>query len=147
VDLNFDIYNTNGASDQRSGSAYCVRKGNGKQLQHDLNNSILIDGKSHAEVADIFKRVKTFYSYDTTTTYSHFAVLCGCDSVVIPDPGVSEIEWREDPKDRYGIAYGLDNIESARMTAHLVKPMLMEYQKNSVKSVLSFIIEVNDFFK
>ena len=147
VDFNFDIYNTEGVTEQRTGSAYCIRKGNGKQLQHDLNNSVLIDGKSHAEIADIFKRVQTFYSYDTATTYSHLAVLCGCDSVVIPDPGVSETEWRSNIEDRYGIAYGFENIDTARMTAHLVKPMLVEINNDSVNSVLSFITEVNDYFK
>lgn len=147
ADLNFDIFNTNGASEQRTGSAFCIRKGKDKPVQHDLNNSILIDGKSHAEVADIFKRVETFYSYDTATTYSHFAVLCGCDSVVIPDQGVSETEWRPNIRDRYGIAYGHENIEKARLTAHLVKPMFMEIANSSENSVLNFISEVNDYFK
>lgn len=140
-------YNTNGISSSRNGTAYCLRKGRDKKIQHDLNNSILIDGKSHKEVSEIFKSVDTFISYDTYTAYSIFAVLCGCNSIVIPDDGVSKEEWYPNEMDRYGLAYGFDEIESAKLTAPLVKEHVEKEEENSVANVKNFINEVESYFE
>jgi len=101
-------------SPPREGTAYIVRKGAGKPLVHDVNGSIQIDGMSHAEISDVFRRVKTFISYDTYTFFSALAVVAGADSVVIPDAGVSVDEWMPDPEKRAGLAYGFDDLERAR---------------------------------
>jgi len=141
-----NYYNMDDVSYERKGTAYCLRKGRDKPIQHDLTDSILIDGLPHAEVAKIFKRVKTFISYDVYTAYSIFAVLCGCDSIVIPDEGVSEEEWFPDPKDRYGLSYGFDGVEKARKTAHLVREHVIQEERKSVDDVRSFIAEAEEFF-
>jgi hypothetical protein len=139
-------YNKNELAEKRKGSAYCLRKGIDKPIQHDLSDSILIDGKSNREVAAIFKSVKSFISYDTYTAYSIFAVLCGCDSIVIPDEGVTEEEWYSDPADRYGIAYGFAKLEESRKTAHLVKQHILEEEERSIKNASIFIKEASDYF-
>lgn len=141
-----EYYNMIGVASERHGIAYTIRKGAGKRMQHESTDSILIDGKSHAEVARIFKNVKTFISYDTYTAYSIFAVLCGCDSVVIPDEGVSQEVWYPNPEDRYGIAYGLENITQARMTSSLVLGRVVNEEAKSIKNVMSFIDEVENYF-
>jgi hypothetical protein len=140
-------YNTRSLPKNKTGTAYCLRKGIHKPIQHDIRNSILIDGKSHKEVASILKRVKTFISYDTYTAYSIFAVLCGCDSIVIPDEDVDEEEWYPDPADRSGLSYGFSKLDESRKTAHLVKQHVIDEEKKSVKNVMSFIEEVETFFK
>ncbi len=131
---------------ERSGSAYAIRKGRGKRIQHDLSDSLLIDGKPHQEVAAIFKRVKTFISYDPYTAYSWFAALCGCDSVVIPDEGVDAESWYPDPEDRYGLAYGFEGIEEAKNTRHLLYKRVLREESNSVANVAAFVSEVDTFF-
>ncbi len=141
-----ELYNMNNISKYRSGTAYCLRKGRDKPIQHDLENSILIDGKSHEEVSEIFKRVKTFISYDSYTAYSLFAVLCGCESIVIPDEGVSEEEWYPNPTDRYGLSYGFSNVERAKVTAHLVKVHVMNEHAKSVDNVKNALLEINEYF-
>ena len=141
-----EFYNTQGASPDRSGTAYCIRKGKGKPMQHDVEDSILIDGKSHKEVSEIFKKVKRFISYDTMTAYSIFAVLCGCESVVIPDKDVSIDQWYPDYRDRYGISYGFSNIEEAAMTKHLVKSRIMEEHERSIENVQSAFNEIDSHF-
>jgi hypothetical protein len=146
VDFNLDNYNLEGASQNREGTAYCIRKGRGRQLAHDLNNSIRIDGLSHADVARVFKSVKTFYCYDMETAFSQYAALCGCDSVVIPDPDITEEQWRLDARYRYGLAYGEENIEKARATAPLVRPFMQEMEQNSTQQVLNFMDEVYAHF-
>ncbi len=141
-----EYYNMIGVASERYGIAYTLRKGAGKRMQHDVADSILIDGKPHAEVARIFKSVKTFISYDTYTAYSIFAVLCGCDSVVIPDEGIDEEVWYPNPEDRYGIAYGLENIIQARMTSNLVFARVINEEGKSIKNVMGFIDEVENYF-
>jgi hypothetical protein len=140
-------YNSKSTRSERHGTAYSLRKTKNKPLQHDTENSILIDGKTHEEISRIFKSVKTFISYDPYTAYSIFAVLCGCDSVVIPDEGVDENEWYPDPSDRYGIAYGFARLEESRKTAHLVKDHVIAEEKRSVKNVQSCVDEIEAFFK
>ena len=141
-----DLYNEDGVAARRSGTAYCLRKGKGKEIVHDLHDSILIDDLSHAEVAKIFKRVKRFVSYDTLTAYSIFAVLCGCESVVVPDEGVSKEQWYPDPKDRYGISYGFDELAEAATTANLVTEHVVNEERQCVESVRRFVHELERFF-
>lgn len=139
-------YNLDDVSLDRKGTAYCLRKGKLKPIQHDLNGSVLIDGKSNAEIASIFKRVKTFISYDTCTAYSRFAVLCGCESIIVPDQGVTKEQLRPNPADRYGLAYGFSNVEAARETAHLVKEHFLSEERKSTENVKDAVIEINEYF-
>ena len=142
-----EFYNTKNVSSQRSGTAYCIRKGKNKPIEHHLKDSYLIDDKSHKEVSEIFKKVKTFISYDTLTAYSVFAVLCGCQSVVIPDPGVTIDEWYPDPADRHGISYGFSNMEEAAATKHLVEPRVLKEHDEAIETVKVAFKEVDSYFK
>ena len=142
-----EFYNTENLSSERSGTAYLLYKGKGKAIQHNLEDSILIDGKSHKEVSEIFKKVKTFISYDTMTAYSIFAVLCGCESIVIPDEGVSIDDWYPDYEDRYGISYGLSNLEEAAATKHLVEPRVIKEHERSKENVRKAFNEVDSYFE
>jgi len=142
-----EYYNDKDVSDFREGTAYCIRKGRGKTVAHDLTDSILIDGKSHAEVAKIFKKAKTFISYDPYTAYSIFAVLCGCESIVIPDDGISIDEWYPNIEDRYGISYGFNDFENARKTAHLVKMRVLDEEKKSIDNAKAFAEMAIKFFR
>ena len=130
----------------RSGSAYCIRKGKGRAIEHDLSNSVLIDGKSNAEIAEIFHRVQTFYCYDPNTLYSNLAALCGCDSVVIPVPGMTMEQWRPLVADRAGIAYGMGDLERARRTRGEVLARMQERDRDSLDAVKRFLREVSAHF-
>jgi hypothetical protein len=142
----FHLYNKNDVEVQRSGTAYCIRKGINKKISHDLTDSILIDGLKHEEISKIFKRVKTFISYDPHTTFSYFAALCGCDSIVIPDEGITEEDWVPNEEDRYGVAYGFESIDKARQTANLVFDRFKKFEESSESSVISFLRETDKFF-
>nr|WP_294841044.1 hypothetical protein [uncultured Methylotenera sp.] len=143
------IYNLQGALpyESRVGSAYCLRKGKHKKIVHDLSDSVLIDDKSHIEIAQIFKRVKCFYSYDTYTNYSQFAALCGADSIIIPDSGVSENEWHPNIENRYGLAYGVENLAFARSTKDKVLNSVLKTQNDELNMVRRFVEDVSVFFK
>ncbi len=141
-------YNMENTSFLREGTAYCLRKGKHKKNQHDLEDSILIDDKSHKEVSKIFKKIDTFISYDTYTAYSIFAVLCGCKSIVVPDDNITKEEWYPNDNDRNGIAYGFNNkeIEHATNTAKLVQSHIIEEEKKNINNIENFIIEVEQYF-
>lgn len=145
---NLSYYTEEGALpyDQRTGIAYCLRKGRDKPRVHDHAGAILIDGLSHSEIAEIFKRVKTFISYDTKTAYSVFAAMCGADSVVIPDLGVSLEMWEPQERYRYGLSYGFENLEWARKTRPLMIASMKDDVAKTVERIHSFVTEVNGFF-
>lgn len=140
------LYNLKDTALRRSGIAYCIYKGKGRKIDSSLKDAILIDGKSHTEIAKIFKEVTLFISYDLHTAYSTFAVLCGCTSVVIPEEGLSEERWRPDPTTRYGIAYGLDKINQASKTSCFALEHILQEEKNEVIKIKNFIAEVHNFF-
>lgn len=139
-------YNKKNLSPKREGTAYCLRKGKNKKIVHELKDSILIDNLSHKEVAEVFKKTKRFISYDTYTAYSLFAVLCGCESVVIPDDNTSEEQWYPNETDRYGIAYGFENLEKANRTKELVKAFVTSEEEKSIKNVKSAIGIIGRYF-
>ena len=130
----------------RSGTAYCLRKGAHKPIVHDLENSICIDGKSHEEIAEIFRMVKQFICYDTRTAYYNFAPLCGCETIVIPDEGVSIDEWLPSPNSRIGITYGMENAGKVLADPQDVLRFLQSEEKATQQRVISCIEEMEPFF-
>ena len=146
LDIPLDLFYEPDISQKRSGTAYLLRKGWDRVLVHNLDNSILIDGKSNSEIADIFRSVETFISYDPATLYSNLAVLCGCNSVVIPFVGVSEENWCPNYMS-YGVAYGFDNISKAKKTAPLLRDALLLATSQSHILIESFVSEINEYFK
>ena len=134
----WDLYEATPDID-RKGVAYTIRKGKGKPLVHDPADAILIDGMKSAEIAEVLKRTKTFISYDPNTMYSAFAVVAGCDSIVVPDPGVSIEAWSPNPSGRFGIAYGFEDLPRARATRSDLISALRSCDGNNLKSVSDFI--------
>jgi hypothetical protein len=132
-------YRDEGRSD-RKGACYMVRKGYDKPPIPETENALLLDGKSHEEIARAFNRCEVFYSYDEATMYSQYAALCGCLSIVIPGNHASREEWIDGYAiARYGIAYGLDDVEHARNTMHLVRPLLEQREREGLDTVRNFV--------
>lgn len=101
---------------QRSGSTYMLRKGKGRRLVHNLSDSVCVDDMSHEARATIFNRTKYFYCYDLYTMYASYAAVCGSIPIVVPEAELSKEAWVPDERDRYGIAYGMDDIPWALAT-------------------------------
>ncbi|WP_054004799.1 hypothetical protein [Cypionkella psychrotolerans] len=133
------IYRNENRSD-RKGSCFIVRKGEAKPRIAETANAIQIDGMSHAEIAEVFNRCETFYSYDEATLYSQFAAICGCDSVVVPGFYASREDWVQSHElARYGVAYGLDDLAHARATRHLTLGVLQAQEAKGMQSVQNFV--------
>lgn len=99
----------------RQGTCHLMRKGAGRAIVHGPD-SIPLDGLSHEEKADVFNRTERFYCYDLYTFYANYAALCGCIPIIVPDPAISKEQWIVLPKDRYGVAYGEDDVDWAIAT-------------------------------
>jgi hypothetical protein len=127
---------------ERTGTAYCIKKGKGRAMIHDTGNSLLIDGRSHQQVSAIFKSVKQFICYDAHSHYSSLAAIAGCESVVVPLEGVTKEQWRPNVEDRYGIAYGFDDIESALTTRHLALERQRSLDRDSERSTKDFLADI-----
>ena len=132
-------YRNEGRSD-RKGTCFIVRKGETKPRLAETCEGIQIDGMSHAEIADVFNRCETFYSYDEATLYSQYAAICGCDSVVVPGFYPSREAWVQSHElARYGVAYGLDDLAHARATRHLTLGVLQAQEAKGMQSVQNFV--------
>jgi len=95
---------------ERSGSCYLVKKGRGRPIVHDLRDSTLIDALSSREKAELFNSTAYFYTYDLHTMYARYAAFCGCIPIVVPQPGLAREQWTPHETERYGIAYGEEDI-------------------------------------
>jgi len=72
---------------------------------------------SDEELIHIFNTCKRFYSYDLETYLNYLAIFCGCESVVVPYKNLTKEEVGV-PK--YGVAYGLEDLEYANSTQNLL---------------------------
>jgi len=140
-----DIYKKTNFS-ERNGTCYLIRKGKNKKMIHDVESSILLDGKSHNEIANIMNKCEYFISYDINTMYTAYGVLCGCKTIVVPEEGITK-EQRQPRKElRSGIAYGFDDLEEAEKTKHLLYDVIKQQEKDSNGTVKLFIKKVYEYF-
>lgn len=135
---------------EKTKTCYSIRKGRKSKPNLKLvhqKDSICIDGKSHQEISDIFNKSHTFISYDTYSTFSLYAALCGTTSIVIPDENVSKKDWYHDVRDTYGIAYGLEDIEYANQTRDLLYQNINIQKQSNIDMVKNFVSLCEDYFK
>jgi len=124
---------------------------------HPENSYEILRYQSHFEHFETFNKYEYFISYDPLTFLSIIASLCGCISIIYPIEGVSKKDWlcmtamaeyiqEKNIESLYGIAYGMDEIEWAKSTTHLVKEqwddMLDYYKKKHVTQFLEDIEKI-----
>lgn len=138
-DLKLDKFINRGES--RSGECFLIKKGRSKVLDKHKIDSLNIDNYiSDDYLVDVFNQKEYFISYDAVTYHLQQAALCGCIPVVIPDDGVSREEYMEKSViNKFGIAYGFDDIERARETAHLLKGYLESLEEECNELVRKYI--------
>ncbi|RYX80351.1 hypothetical protein EON83_28940 [bacterium] len=131
---------------ERKGVCYILRKGRARVGDMVALNGVVIDGKSHEEVAKIFNECEYCVAYDLYSMYSAYAVMCGCKSIVMPEPGLEKQRWQPVESFTHGIAYGKSDLLYALKTA----PQLIEHYQNlerdSKASLASFVQKCEEFF-
>ncbi len=133
-------------ADNRRGTCVLVRKGSDRLDHIELRSNMIIDGMSHENVAEIFNGTNYLQSLDLYSMYSVFAAMCGCTPVIEPKPGVSKEQWFPREEDRYGLAYGWDDINWAVETRpFLIKKLLQDRQIEDAMTK-EFIEKVESFF-
>jgi hypothetical protein len=123
----------------RTGSCYMVRKGKRRFTSPPEPGSILVDGKSNKDIATILNSVRIFYCYDLHTMFCEYAALCGCVPVVVPEKGVNKYEWRQDEEMRFGIAYGVEEIDWALATRDKLFRRLERERQSGAMMVERFV--------
>jgi len=137
--LKFDkFYNKNLS---RSGECFIIKKGRYKVLNKHSSDSLNIDHFISDEyLAEVFNTKETFICYDPLCFHTQQAALCGCVPIIIPDEGISKEDFtKRAPVNKYGVAYGFEEIEYAKSTLHLVKPYLQTFEQEAISTVKNFI--------
>lgn len=131
----------------RKGSAYLVRKGAHKPIIHDTAHSIQIDGKSHKEIAEIFRHVEKFISYDSATDYSRFALLCGCKSYIVLGEDETPETYRPNPEDRKYLMFDLNDDSVDIIEAQKIFRQKVKAEKDNNDALCkAFVDECEHFF-
>jgi hypothetical protein len=124
----------------RTSTCYMVRKGSDRELNRHPEGAICLDGRTHAEIAEVFNKSHTFYCYDEMTLYAQYAAICGCISVVVPKYFSNHDEYVATRSiARYGVSYGFEHIDHARSTQHLVRGLLQELELQNLETVERFV--------
>ncbi len=132
----------------RNGGCYLNHKGTSKKRNSFTQFAVEIKCGNLKALVDIFRQSEYFYSYDSTTFLSVAAALCGCLSIVAPDDGVSATEWRTSHlMNRYGIAYGIEDIPYALETQSLVLPHMEYLERESERQLDQFLIKLRQHFE
>ena len=103
-------------------------------------NKIVIDGLSHEEIGNIFRKSKFLISYTPNSMYNAYAVLCGCVPILQKPPEMNEEEFNLRTKEKLpGIAVGFEDVERAQQTRSKLLEDLKSREKKSDRSLESFI--------
>jgi hypothetical protein len=139
----FETFRNHGL--QRSGSCYLVKKGKVTTRMHD-ENSVLLDNHGDWEnIACLLNTKEILYCYDNATYWSALAALCGCVCLVIPDGTKTPEEWHACfPQNKFGVAYGSDELHHARQTLSLVAGHIQGMEQERLKSVKNFVAEITN---
>jgi hypothetical protein len=132
---------------ERSGECYFIHKSKRKKLDKHSIDSINIEGLSNEDLSKVFNTTEIFICYDNMTFRSIQAALCGCISVIIPDGEMEREDFlRKSKLHKYGIAFGLDDIQHAKETKDKVNKYLIYLQEKCEKLVDSYLEDCYDYF-
>jgi hypothetical protein len=132
-------YDITGTTGNRAGYCHMIRKGADRTHDQHPHDSKQLDGLPHADVAAAFRKHKYFITYDAHTMYTIYAALIGCVPVIIPIPGVDIDHWEPIVANRYGRAYGFENIPWAIETLPQLRAQISDSEVEGRRSVERFV--------
>lgn len=130
----------------RSGSCRMIRKGHADKDMLAADTAILLDGKSHEEIADIFNRTERFYCHDPYTLYVYYAALCGCTPIIVPQPGLESEVWRAGFELKNGVAYGEAEVDWAIATRKKLLADMKQASQAEGEAVMVFLQKIKKQF-
>jgi len=91
-------------------------------------------------LVDKLNTKKYFITYNVATYYSAIASMCGCISIILHD-GIKEDNVKEKViANKYGVAYGFEEVDESISNRELLKPYLNEVTNNSIRTIENFIL-------
>jgi hypothetical protein len=72
--------------------------------------------------------------------------MCGCKSVVVPEPGINKLEWLSEGDRVGGVAYGFDDLEAENSSSESVRDALLSRQKENSENAERFLYKCVAFF-
>lgn len=91
---------------------------------------------------NLFNVCERFYCYDTESYLSTLASLCGCDSIIVPTKTSSRDEVMKQPAFKYGVAYGVDEIQQARDSREQLREYLLDKERKQAQDVKTLFTEL-----
>jgi hypothetical protein len=139
--IDYDIFKNHNTQRDLT-ECFLIKKGGMTNKIHS-NNAVDLANYQHDwhAAAQLFNRCERFYCYDNECFWVTLAALCGCDVVVIPNTNLTSDEWKAHfPYNKYGIAFGINELDHARLTKHLVLKHCIDTQLEDLKSVERMIM-------
>ncbi len=126
---------------QRTLECYYVGKSSWKPGYIDPGKAFEITSKSpeRKDLGKIFRVTKVFFCFDNMTALVYEAIMCGCPVVLIPDGSLSRQDFDLYELSPRGIAWGLDELESARADVAFVKAQYRDVKRLSETQLMEFI--------
>lgn len=145
--FDLDLYKRTNYGD-RSGKCYILRKGAWRSDVPKNIDGIVIDDLPEKEKVEVFNKCEYCISYDTQTSYSQIAAMCGCISIVVPEEGKCKEDYRSNYDNDYGEAFGFskEEINYAKKTAPYIIENYKSINEKSIENVRNFIYYVNKYF-
>jgi len=144
--LREDVYFDQGGP--RKGACRMIRKGTYDKAEPDAGpaDAVLLDGKSHEEIAEIFNETQYFYCHDPYTMFAYYAALCGCIPIVVPPENLTAEMWRAGFELKHGVAFGESEIEWARDTRHILLEDMQIAKRSEEENVQGFVQKIQWHF-
>ena len=146
--FNYDLYKRWNYG-YREGSCFIIRKGwNRPDLPPTVPGEVL-DYLPEEKKVEVMNKCRYCYSFDTQTFYSNIAAICGCVSIVIPEPGKTRADYLSSGEKGWGVAFGIEpeEVEFARNTTPNLVEEIEAYKKENAANVQKFLVYCRDYFK
>lgn len=150
-------------NEERTLNCWTLRKSNGKinpkdyihddsdlffgDINKSLPNPDFDFAGNYRKLSDLFNKSNRFYSYDAYTFINVQAVMCGCDSIVAPMPGLDKNEYYSGSEFHKYIAYGLEEIDNAKSFRSELNDHITDFENRSIQQIHTFVEKCNDYFK
>ena len=143
----------------RNGTCFAIRKASifyaHINVIHPDDSLSIPNNSTQNDLINIFNSKYMFISYDPLTFLNIMAALCGCISIVYKSDKLTKDEWLKTTaiykylKDKneplYGIAYGIEEIDFAINTIHLVKEQWNNFQQYLIENtIIPFVKDVEN---
>lgn len=114
-----------------------------EEIIKQLNSFDISDYKSRGcfeYLAQVFNEYEYFLTFDDKTFHTVAASMCGCKSIILGEKNIIPEEFRkQNPIQKYGVAYGFDDLNWAEETIDLVTNNIKNLIESDNKSIQDFI--------